>query len=146
VVLVFRHFRPTMTVLAGLLIGVAWLVGLAAVAHVRINFLNFVVLPITFGIGVDYSVNIIQRYRLEGRGSLARVIRETGGAVSLCSSTTVIGSASLFVADNHALAGFGLLASLGEVSCLTAALVALPAWLMGREASILKDPGEAQAL
>ncbi len=146
VLLVFRSVRPSLTVLAGLLLGVAWLVGLAALAHVRINFLNFVVLPITFGIGVDYSVNIIQRYRLEGRGSLARVIRETGGAVALCSSTTVIGYASLFVADNHALAGFGLLASLGEVSCLTAALVALPAWLMGHEASVLKDPGEVQAL
>ncbi len=146
VVLVFRRLRPSLTVLAGLLLGVVWLVGLAAATHVRINFLNFVVLPITFGIGVDYSVNIIQRYRLEGRGSLARVIRETGGAVALCSSTTVIGYASLFVADNRALAGFGLLASLGEASCLTAALFALPAWLMGREASVLKDPEEAEAL
>jgi len=130
VLLVFRKLRPSLTVFSGLLLGVAWLVGIGAAARVRINFLNFVVLPITFGIGVDYAVNIIQRYRLEGRGSLPRVIRETGGAVALCSSTTIIGYFSLFAADNQALAGFGLLAALGELSCITAALVALPAFLL----------------
>src|SRR5262249_61735596 len=134
VFLVLRHARSALTVLFGLMLGVAWLVGAAAFARVRVNFLNFVVLPITFGIGVDYAVNILQRYRLEGRGSLPWVIRETGGAVALCSSTTMIGYSSLVVADNQALAGFGLLASLGELSCLSAALVVLPAWILSRRA------------
>jgi hypothetical protein len=62
------------------------------------------------------------------------VLRETGGAVALCSLTTIIGYGSLLIADNQALAGFGLLASLGEVTCLSAALLALPAWLLLREA------------
>jgi uncharacterized protein len=136
VFIVFRRMRPALTVFSGLLLGVAWLVGIAAAARVRVNFLNFVVLPITFGIGVDYAVNIVQRYRLEGRGSLPRVIRETGGAVALCSSTTIIGYSSLFPADNQALAGFGLLASLGELSCITAALIALPAFLMSKEITV----------
>jgi predicted RND superfamily exporter protein len=141
VFVVLRHLRPAFTVLSGLLLGVAWLVGAAAFAGLRVNFLNFVVLPITFGIGVDYSVNIIQRYRLEGASSLTRVLRETGGAVALCSSTTIIGYSSLFVAENRALAGFGLLASLGELSCLAAALIALPAWLLGHESELLRDRG-----
>ncbi len=133
VAVVFRRMRPTGLVVGSLLLGVAWLVGAAAAARVRLNFLNFVVLPITFGIGVDYAVNIVQRWRLEGRGSLDRVLRETGGAVALCSLTTIIGYSSLLVADNRALRGFGLLASLGEVACIAAALVALPAWLLRRE-------------
>jgi predicted RND superfamily exporter protein len=130
VILVFRRVEPTFMVLSGLLLGVVWLIGLAAAAHVRVNFLNFVVLPITFGIGVDYAVNIVQRYRIEGPGSLPRVLRETGSAVALCSCTTIIGYASLLVADNRALAGFGLLASLGELTCISAALFALPAWML----------------
>jgi predicted RND superfamily exporter protein len=125
-----RRVRPALLVLGSLLLGVAWLVGAAAWARVRANFLNFVVLPITFGIGVDYAVNIVQRWRLEGAGSLQRVLRETGGAVALCSLTTIIGYSSLLVADNRALRGFGLLASIGEVACLGAALVALPAFLL----------------
>jgi predicted RND superfamily exporter protein len=132
VIVAFRRLGPSLQVLGGLVLGVAWLVGWAAFAQVRLNFLNFVVLPITFGIGVDYAANIVQRQRLEGPGSLARVLRETGGAVALCSATTSIGYASLLVADSRALAGFGLLASLGEVACLTAALLALPAWTIRR--------------
>jgi uncharacterized protein len=133
VVLVFvslRRLRPALLILGSLLLGVTWLVGAAAWAQVRLNFLNFVVLPITFGIGVDYAVNIVQRWREEGAGSLQRVLRETGGAVALCSLTTIIGYSSLLVADNRALRGFGLLASIGEVACLAAALVALPAFLL----------------
>jgi predicted RND superfamily exporter protein len=118
-----------LAVLGGLLVGFAGLLGVAAAAGVRGNFLNFVVLPITFGIGVDYAVNIVQRQRQEPGASIVRLLRETGGAVALCSATTVIGYGSLFVADNQALAGFGLLAALGEVTCLLAALVVLPAWL-----------------
>jgi uncharacterized membrane protein YdfJ with MMPL/SSD domain len=133
VIVVFRRVSPVIMVLSGLLLGVAWLIGIGAAAQVRVNFLNFVVLPITFGIGVDYAVNIVQRYRIEGRGSLPRVIRETGSAVALCSCTTIIGYASLLVADNRALAGFGLLASLGELTCISAALFALPAWMIFRE-------------
>jgi hypothetical protein len=138
VLVALRRLRPGVQVLGSLLLGVAWLVGAAAWARVRINFLNFVVLPITFGIGVDYAVNIVQRWRLEGPGSLGRVLRETGGAVALCSLTTIIGYGSLIAADNRALRGFGLLASLGELACIAAALVALPAWLLRRSARDLE--------
>ena len=147
VLLVFaamRSWRPALLVLGSLMLGVLWLVGMAAWARVRLNFLNFVVFPITFGIGVDYAVNIVQRWRLEGPESIHRVLRETGGAVGLCSLTTIIGYASLLVADNRALRGFGLLASVGEVACVTAALLALPAWLLRpREAVASPAPGEA---
>ena len=131
VLVVLRSGRAAATVIGTLLVGVGLLVGAAALARVRVNFLNFVVLPITFGIGVDYAVNIVQRFRQERLqpGALARILRETGGAVALCSATTVIGYASLAVADSQALAGFGLLAALGEVTCLFAALFVLPAWL-----------------
>jgi predicted RND superfamily exporter protein len=132
VLIVMRRLRASALVMAALLTGVAMLVGAAAAAGVRMNFLNFVVLPITFGIGVDYAVNIVQRYR-EGGGSLEKVLRETGSALALCSLTTVIGYASLMVADSQALAGFGLLAALGEVTCLFTALFVLPAWLARRE-------------
>jgi uncharacterized protein len=50
--------------------------------------------------------------------------------VALCSLTTIIGYGSLVVADNQALRGFGILASLGKVACIAAALVALPPWFV----------------
>ena len=145
VALVFRRLGPSLLTCGSLLLGAAWLVGAAAAAHVRVNFLNFVVLPITFGIGVDYAVNIVQRYRRMGHPSMNAVLRETGAAVALCSATTVIGYASLLIADNRALRGFGLLASLGEVCCLSAALFALPAWVAWKKKVALGSARDAQS-
>jgi len=145
VLFTLRELRSSAAVIGALLLGLAGLVGLAAAANVRLNFLNFVVLPITFGIGVDYAVNIVQRVRRDGVGSLNRVLRETGSAVALCSATTCIGYGSLIFADSQALSGFGLLATLGEVTCLAAALFLLPAWLVRREPKPVEEPAPAIA-
>ena len=138
-------------VLGTLVAGVLWMLGTAAWIGVRTNFLNFIALPITFGIGVDYGINIYLRYRLEGRGRVGRAVRATGGAVALCSLTTIIGYAALLVADNQALRSFGEMAILGEVACLSAAVVGMPAFLVWRERrarpapprSGRRDPGGA---
>ena len=53
-------------VLFALLVGVAGEAVFLYFADVKINFLNFAALPITFGIGVDYAVNVVQRYRADG--------------------------------------------------------------------------------
>jgi predicted RND superfamily exporter protein len=95
--------------------------------------LSFIALPITFGIGVDYATNVFQRRRVDEARSIADVVRTTGGAVALCSLSTIIGYSALLVARNRALISFGVLADLGEVACLAAALVALPAVLRWRE-------------
>ena len=89
---------------------------------------------------MDYSVNVISRYyqdRLQGRASVERALRETGGAVALCSMTTMIGYGSLLIAGSQAYVSFGVLAVLGELTCIAAALVVLPAawvWYDSRSA------------
>ena len=94
---------------------------------IKLNFVNFVVLPITFGIGIDYAVNYYQRYRQAS--SPDQALAASGGAVALCSATTIIGYSALLVADNRAIFSFGLTAVIGEITCLSAALFALPAVL-----------------
>ena len=128
-----RSLQDAGWVLASLAIGVLWFMGLAGAFHLRLNMLNFIALPITFGIGVDYAVNVFQRRRIDHTASIAECVRTTGGAVALCSLTTIIGYSSLLIARNQALISFGLLADLGEVACLMAALFALPAFLRWRQ-------------
>jgi predicted RND superfamily exporter protein len=110
-----------------------WMSGGILHWSLRINFLNFIAIPITMGIGVDYGVNIVQRYRAEMRADIARVVRGTGGAVALASFTTIIGYSSLLIAGNQGFVSFGRLAVLGEITCLLAALWGLPAYLKLRE-------------
>ncbi|HZU84220.1 MAG TPA: MMPL family transporter, partial [Polyangiaceae bacterium] len=129
VVLVLRGRRPALYVLGSLVAGVLWLVGVTSFFHVKINFCNFVAYPITVGIGVDYAVNVITRYVQDGEHDVTGAVRSTGAAVGLCSLTTIIGYSSLLLAKNRALYMFGLTAVIGELACLTAAVLALPAWL-----------------
>jgi hypothetical protein len=130
VVLMFRGRSTTLFVLGALLTGVCWFAAATLAVGVRVNFTNFIALPITLGIGVDYAVNVVARYEQDGQRDIGAAIRATGGAVGLCSLTTIIGYSSLLVADNRALFSFGVAAVLGEISCIVCAVVALPAVLL----------------
>lgn len=135
VILLLRDPRTISWVLGSLFMGVLWLGALVAVLKIKINFLNFIAFPITFGIGVDYGVNIFQRIYQEKRllsdeQKLLSALRSTGGAVILCSLTTIIGYCSLLLAQNNAFVSFGQIAVLGELACVSAAVIALPALLI----------------
>ena len=99
---------------------------------IRLNFLNFVAIPITIGIGAEYAHNIVQRYRSEGPDKLEHVIVSTGGAVTLCSLTTTIGYLALLMSINRGIRSFGLSAAVGEITCLCAAVLWLPALFVWR--------------
>ena len=87
---------------------------------------------------MDYASNIWSRFGKEDRPDIVAVIGETGTAVALCSLTTIIGYSSLLLANNRALQTFGLIADLGELTCLLAALLVLPAWVRLRRKSVAK--------
>ena len=129
IALLFREVLTIALCSFSLFLGVFWLLGYILMFHLKINFLNFIALPITFGIGVDYGINVFQRYRYEKSKDILKVIRETGGAVMLASLTTIIGYGSLLIASNQAFVSFGRLAIMGELTCVCAAVVSLPALL-----------------
>ena len=116
--------------ISSLFLGVLFMLGGLAWTGTRLNFSNFVALPITFGIGADYSINMLQRYQEEGKLDVSRVLKGTGGAVALCSATTIIGFGSLLVAQNRALFSFGVFAVVGEFVSLITAVIVLPSLLL----------------
>jgi predicted RND superfamily exporter protein len=128
VMLMIRPLSAGLIAVGILLLGVLFMVGGAGWAKVHVTFLNFIALPITFGIGAEYVLNVVTRYREEG--DIQKSIVSTGAAVALCSWTTIVGYGSLLAASNQALQGFGAMAILGEVACLSAAIVALPAFII----------------
>jgi predicted RND superfamily exporter protein len=130
VVVMFRGSRLGLYVVGSLVTGVLWMLAISRLAGVKINFANVIAFPITFGIGVDYAVNLMSRYLQEGERNVAAAITSTGSAVALCSATTIIGYSSLLLAKNQGLFLFGLLAVIGEVTCLVAGVVLLPAVLL----------------
>lgn len=125
-----RGWFLSFAAISSLLLGVLFMLGGLAWTGTRLNFSNFVALPITFGIGADYSINVLQRYQEEGKLDVSRVLKGTGGAVALCSATTIIGFGSLLVAQNRALFSFGVFAVSGEFASLVTAVIVLPSLLL----------------
>ena len=134
VLFAFRALRQRLFTMVALLLGIAWMAATMAVAGMRLNFLNFIAFPITFGNGADYGVNVMRRYAAEeGESNADRVrtaVGETGGAVVLCSLTTIIGYLTLFTSANLALNSFGAAMAISEVTCLLAAVVTMPALML----------------
>jgi predicted RND superfamily exporter protein len=128
VILATRSKIGTFSVLLALLMGVASVVGLAAYTDTKLNFFNFIALPITFGIGCEYPFNVFDRVRLL-KGEVTSAVARTGGAVALCSYTTTVGYGSMLFSDNQALQSFGRLAMWGEIACVLTALFFLPSLL-----------------
>ncbi|MBA3463263.1 MAG: MMPL family transporter [Deltaproteobacteria bacterium] len=126
VLLVVGPNRRSAAVLVATAAGSVAMIAACAVAGIKITFLDFVALPIALGLGIDYAINVADRATTDD----PRVaLQSTGGTVLVCSLTTIIGYASLLVSDNLAIRGFGLASLIGEVTCVAAALVIVPAIL-----------------
>jgi predicted RND superfamily exporter protein len=122
-------WRAAALVLSALGMGLAWMGGILWCTAIKINFLNFIAIPITLGVGVDYSINMVHRWQIEGAEKLPTVVRETGGAIVLCSLTTILGYTALMQSVNAAVRSFGKVAVIGELTCIVSVMVVLPAIL-----------------
>jgi predicted RND superfamily exporter protein len=119
-----RYARITLAC-AGL--GVTGMLTAGWILGIKVNFLDFVALPITIGIGVDYGVNIVARARQSSGPFPGRqALTTTGAVVVLCSYTTCVGYGSLLFSQNRGIHTFGLSAMIGELTCLSAAMLLAP--------------------
>jgi predicted RND superfamily exporter protein len=145
VLLVGRNRRAT-AVLTATVSGSLLMVASCALLGLRVNFLDFVALPITLGLGIDYAINVAHRHDAEDVPDPITTLRTSGSAVFVCSLTTMIGYGSLLVSDNLAIRGFGTASLIGEVTCVLTALVLVPALLaVGRGVARIRTAESAAA-
>ncbi|HTM20554.1 MAG TPA: MMPL family transporter, partial [Kofleriaceae bacterium] len=120
--------------------GILGMVAMCALLGLKVHFIDLVALPITIGIGIEYAVNLAARDRLEPEAGPRRLLATTGGAVLLCSYTTIVGYGSLLLSANAGIRSFGLAAITGELTCLVAALTLTPTllslWRPGKERGV----------
>jgi predicted RND superfamily exporter protein len=127
VLLVVGRNRRAVAVLVATAAGSLLMVATCAILDLKVNFLDFVALPITLGIGVDYAINVA--HRQDHEPDPIKTLRTSGSAVFVCSLTTMIGYGSLLISENLAIRGFGTASLIGEVACVATALILVPALL-----------------
>jgi predicted RND superfamily exporter protein len=91
-----------------------------------LDLFSMCVLPVMIGIGMDDGLHVLHMSRYRGE-DLARATSEAGRGIVLTNLTTCAGFASLMLSHVPALRNGGLLICVGNLLCLAATLVALPA-------------------
>ncbi|MEI6092548.1 MAG: MMPL family transporter, partial [bacterium] len=125
VLLSVRNIKDTVIIVTTLTVGVILMGGTVAFLDIKLNFFNFIAIPLTFGICVDYGANIYLRYKQEQSISIS--LNTIGQAILLCSLTTVVSYLTLITAKNQALVSFAYLALVGEITGMIGAFIVLPA-------------------
>lgn len=130
IMLVVRRWRSSWVITISLALGILIMCGMISLFRIKLNFFNFIALPLTFGIGADYAINVSLRLAKDRMNRVEDGLKNTGAAVMLCSSTTIIGYAVLMAANNQALASFGMIAILGEMACISGAVLLAPSLML----------------
>ncbi|OGQ58261.1 MAG: hypothetical protein A3I75_07810 [Deltaproteobacteria bacterium RIFCSPLOWO2_02_FULL_50_16] len=125
----FRNWKKTAIVMASIMVGVFWLLGIMLLFGIQFNFYNMIIIPAVMGMSIDNSIHIYHRYEELGRGSLSKVLSSTGLAALLSSLTNASGFFGLLFCAHRGLYSIGLLAVIGVGTCLLSTLIFLPATL-----------------
>jgi uncharacterized membrane protein YdfJ with MMPL/SSD domain len=123
----FKGIKRMLFALLPTLLGLLTTMGVMGYLDVRINLINFIIVPILIGIGLDDGIHIMDRFR-ELR-DVQKTLATTGRSVLLTTLTTCLGFGSLAFAEYHVLAGMGLLTIVGVSACFFYSTVTLPAIL-----------------
>ena len=127
VVLSYRgDVRSALLTFVPVVLGVAWTAGLWGWLGRPLDLFTLCVLPVLVGIGIDDGLHVLHLARTSGRDP-GEAAREAGRGVVLTNLTTSAGFAALAVSHVPALRNGGLVVCVGNLLCLAATLLVLPA-------------------
>lgn len=125
---VLRRVKDVLLVFAPVLVAALWTLAVSALLNVPFNFANVIVLPLLFGLSVDFGIHLVMR----GRDGIKQNVRSTTPRAITLSALTTIGSfGSIMLSGHPGTASMGLLLTISIALSLTAILILLPA-LMAR--------------
>ncbi len=137
----YRKPFDTILSLSPLVIGIVWMLGAMSIIGIDMNFFNVFVSTMVIGIGVDYGVHMIHRYREEqNSGSLLEGLEETGKAIILAALSTSVGFGSMSLSHYPGLRSMGLVAIIGALATAVVAVTLLPALMGLREGRGVERP------
>jgi len=122
-----QNFTHAVKTALPLFIGLALTGALMSVFQIKLNFINFVMLPSIVGIMVDHCVYLTHHILDYNPEDSIRSVKETGSAILLSALTTLAGYASLNVASHLGIRSIATIVQLGIIICTLCALFMIPA-------------------
>jgi hypothetical protein len=120
------------------------LFGLMGYLNIELNIVTAMLSSIMIGVGVDYTIHFLWRYREERQNGLAaeeailRTLTTTGRGIVFNALSVVCGFAVLLISNFLPVKFFGFLVVISIGGCLLGALVLLPALCLVMRPSFLE--------
>jgi len=116
-----------------------WIMATMTLLGITLNVLTVMVTALTVGLGIDYAIHIIERYREEvehktERQAIETTIIRTGSALLISGLTTVSGFAVLFLSPMPLVRNFGIITAATIVYAMFIAIFVMPSliWITNR--------------
>ena len=121
----FRKPGHALMAMIPLVAGMIWMVGLMHLAGRKLDVVNVMALPLILGIGIDYGVHVIHRWRREGVNSVRTVYASTGKAILLTSLTTMLAFGSMAFSIWRGYGSLGIALVIGVGACFLTTVIIL---------------------
>ena len=131
VMLLFSHVRYSLLPVGVVAVGLIMTFGFMGLFGIPISMVVIGAFPVLIGIGIDYAIQFHARFDEEIRHSTIpeavwTTITQMGPSILIAMLATSLGFIAMFFAPVPMVADFGMVCTIGVVSCYIAALIIVP--------------------
>jgi predicted RND superfamily exporter protein/outer membrane lipoprotein-sorting protein len=130
--LIFRSVKAGLLGIIPLTISLVVLFGLMGITGIRLDVATALLSSIMIGVGVDYTIHFLWRYREERKQNrpateaVLTTLTTTGRGIIFNALSVIVGFVVLIISSFTPIRFFGILVVVSILSCLVGALVILP--------------------
>ena len=121
----FGSVKYSIIAMIPLIVGAIWMVGLMKLIGMQLTIVNVMGLPMIIGIGIDYGVHIVHRWRIEGSNKINKIFASTGKAILLSAITTMLAFGSLIFSIWRGFGSLGAAMFIGVGACFLSTVIIL---------------------
>ncbi|KAF5067491.1 MMPL family protein [anaerobic digester metagenome] len=131
VMLLFSHVRYRLLPVGIVAVGLIMTFGFMGLFGIPISMVVVGAFPVLIGIGIDYAIQLHARFdeEIQSKPTAEAVwatVTQMGPSILIAMSATALGFIAMFFAPVPMVADFGMVCTIGVVSCYIAALIIVP--------------------
>jgi len=126
-----RNFKGVLIALLPTACAIALTFGVLGMIQPELTIISVAIVALLLGLGVDYSIHIMNRYAEENSLNneilkMEKILKTTGKAILLSTITTMIGFASLMISSMSPVVIFGFGCTIGIFFCFISSIILAP--------------------
>jgi uncharacterized protein len=130
--LTFRRIDLTLLALVPTALALVWAAGVLAFSGIELDLFSVFAVMTFVGIGVDYGIHLVHRFREARHSEVDEVIAHLGPVILVAGTITLLGFGTLVFSSYPPLRSLGLVSLVLVVTLVLASVLVLPALLVRR--------------